>query len=162
MYDSRALANAILDQSDLLGIGLTNLSLQKVAYFCHGWSLAVHGSGLSKQDFEAWQYGPVLQNLYREFKSYDRRPIDSRCMRLDPSTGNRSVVDPISDPSALLIIQACVKFYGGLRAGTLVEMSHDPGGAWDACWREGEAINPGMRIDNVSIRQHFLQKSRPF
>ena len=60
-YDGRAVANFVLDFCDQHQRGITNLSLQKIVYFCHVWSLIEFDRPLVKQRFEAWQYGPVLQ-----------------------------------------------------------------------------------------------------
>lgn len=162
MFDSRAIANTIISIAGTNNIAITNLSLQKIAYFCHGWHLAAYGRPLCKQTFEAWQYGPVLQNIYREFKDCERAPIDRLCARVNPLSGERTVVPFIDDQPALAIIEACVMFYGSLRPGTLVEMSHDPDGPWDLCWNKIGGVNPGMRIENDSIETYFSQKQKPF
>ena len=68
-HDGRAVANFVLDHTDRLGASLTNLSLQKLVYFCHVWSLIGLHKPLIRHSFEAWECGPVLQYLYREFKN---------------------------------------------------------------------------------------------
>ncbi|MBB5766714.1 type II toxin-antitoxin system antitoxin SocA domain-containing protein [Xanthomonas euroxanthea] len=141
---------------------MSNLTLQKIAYFCHGWFLVAQGRPLSKHSFEAWQFGPVLQSIYRDFKSFDRSPITARCTALDPLTGERNIVPSIADADAIEVVRQCVSFYGRLRAGTLVEMSHDPGGPWDRSWNSSSEINPGMKIDDLVIRDYFAGMTRPF
>jgi len=79
-HDGRAVANFVLDVCEQAGREVTNLSLQKIVFFCHAWSLAVRKEPLVKHEFEAWQFGPVLQYLYREFKVAEREPIRERVL----------------------------------------------------------------------------------
>jgi len=39
MRDGREVANYVLDYADESGVSVTNLSLQKITYFCHVWFL---------------------------------------------------------------------------------------------------------------------------
>jgi uncharacterized phage-associated protein len=55
-----------------------NLTVQKIVYFCNVWSLIELGRPLIRHKFEAWEFGPVLPYLYREFKNYDHSPCGSR------------------------------------------------------------------------------------
>ncbi|ELC7323539.1 DUF4065 domain-containing protein [Stenotrophomonas maltophilia] len=162
MYDSRAVANTVLECAENRGLKITNLSLQKIMYFCHGWHMVVFGSPLIRQEFEAWQYGPVLQNLYREFKGFERKAIDGRCTQIDLETGARKVVEPVQKLEVYNLIDSCVCFYGALRPGTLVEMSHDPAGPWHDSWNYEGEVNPGMRMPNERIHEYFMQVTRPF
>lgn len=60
MRDGREVANYILDYANDNGIPMINLGLQKITYFCHVWFLISVGKPLIKQNFEAWEFGPVL------------------------------------------------------------------------------------------------------
>ena len=162
MNDGRAVANLILDIAESEGRDVTNLALQKILFFCHGWCIAKLGKPLVKQEFEAWQYGPVLQHVHREFKTFDRSPIKSRARKLDPATGERVDLDITLDEETREVVHAATVFYSKLRPGTLVEMSHVAGGPWDRAWNHGGTINPGMRLQNDEIEQHFKALKAPF
>ena len=92
-YDGRAVANFILDYCDQRGRPVSHTALQKLVYFCHAWSLVKLHQPLVKQKFEAWDFGPVLPYLYREFKNYDRAPVKTRATRIDPLDGSSRIVD---------------------------------------------------------------------
>ena len=77
-HDGRAIANFVLDEADCIAVAVSPLALQKIVYFCHVWSLIGLGKPLIKQSFEAWEHGPVLQYLYREFRLFGARPITAR------------------------------------------------------------------------------------
>lgn len=162
MNDGRAIANLVLDLAEEDGRQITNLALQKILFFAHGWSLAKLGLPLIKQDFEAWQYGPVLAHVYREFKNYDRAPIVGRARRLDPVTGQYVVAQAEVSPEMLNLLRKVMQFYGSLRAGTLVELSHAADGPWAAVWNHVGQINPGMKIDGSDVEAYFKRLTAPF
>jgi uncharacterized phage-associated protein len=116
--DGRAVANFVLDFCEARGRHITNLSLQKIVYFCHVWSLIEFKKPLLKHHFEAWQYGPVLQYLYREFRNFDDRPISGRAKKIDPATGKREVVQYGFDADTETLLKRIVDFYiaGGMCA----------------------------------------------
>jgi len=162
VYDGRAVANFVLDLCDSRGRPVTNLSLQKIVYFCHVWSLIELSRPLIRHTFEAWEFGPVLPYLYREFRNYDRAPIVGRARQIDPSDGKYCVVRYSFDPETESLLRQIAGFYSRLRAGDLVELSHAEGGPWHSVWNHGGKVNPGMKIDDVEIVEFYSKVSRPF
>lgn len=160
--DGRAVANYVLDVCQQGGRRVTNLSLQKIVYFCHVWSLIRLGRPLVKQQFEAWQYGPVLQYLYREFKAFDDAPITTRATGLDPHTGTRKVIPYEFDATTERVLREVVNFYSRLTAGQLVSLSHVDGGPWHEVWNHAGRVNPGMKIDNERIASFYGEFRAPF
>lgn len=160
--DGRAIANFVLDFCDERGRGVSNLSLQKIVYFCHVWSLIQLGRPLVKHQFEAWQYGPVLQYLYREFRNHDDRPITSRAGRINPDTGQKEVVPYRFDQETEELLGRVVDFYSRLRSSDLVALSHAKGGPWDEVWNHRGTVNPGMRIDESTIAEFYSKVRLPF
>lgn len=161
-YDGRAIANFILDFCEENSRAVTNLSLQKIIYFCHVWSLIELGRPLIRHQFEAWQYGPVLQYLYREFKNYDRSPIVGRAKRLDLFTGQKIIAGYGFDTATEELLRRVVDFYSQLRAADLVNLSHAQGGPWDRSWNHDGKINPGMKIDDNRIREYYSKVTPPY
>lgn len=58
------------------GSYVSNLKLQKLVYYAQAWHLALKGSPLFNEDFEAWIHGPVIPSLYHEYKDFGWHPID--------------------------------------------------------------------------------------
>lgn len=161
-YDGRQVANFILDICDGSGRTVSNLSLQKIVYFCHAWSLATLGRPLVRHQFEAWQYGPVLPYLYRDFKSFESSGITSRAAKLSPVSGRAEVVKydfPLEDDE---LIRKVVGFYSSLSPGTLVELSHVEEGPWSEVWNHGGKVNPGMKIQDGAIRDFYENALVPY
>jgi len=50
---------------ELCPSGMTTRKLQKLAFFCQGYYLAIFKSPLFKEEFQAWQYGPVCYELFK-------------------------------------------------------------------------------------------------
>ena len=159
-FDGRAIANCILDLAEDQGIALSNLSLQKVMFFCHAWHLVDTGQPLIKAEFEAWQHGPVLQYIYRQFKEFESKPIKTRAGAMNPLTGRSEVVHYEIDANTVERLKRVVSFYGRLEPWDLVDLSHIKGGPWDQVWNHSGRINPGMKIPNIAVREFYSQAAK--
>src|SRR4051794_36847985 len=82
-YPAKAIANYFLDLAEQSGKQLTPMQIQKLVYLAHGWNLAIKGEPLIAERIEAWTYGPVIRNLYDEFKKNGSRPIKQRATEID-------------------------------------------------------------------------------
>jgi uncharacterized phage-associated protein len=160
-HDGREIANFILDFCDTRGRKITNLSLQKIAFFCHAWSLIKLNKPLIRHNFEAWEFGPVLPYLYREFREFERSPITSRAMHIDPKDGNRRTVEYSFDSDTTQLLESIIDFYSRISAGDLVSLSHVKGGPWDHAWNHDGIVNPGMRIADEKIKEFYSTASPP-
>jgi len=162
-YDGRAIANFVLDFCESDGRSITHLSLQKVIYFCHVWSLIKLDRPLIKQKFEAWEFGPVLPHVYRDFKSFGDRPVSGRATQIDPMDGKHRKVEYNFDAESNSLLRTTVSFYSRLRPSDLVKLSHVDGGPWHKVWFHGGLINPGMKIDDAAISEFYSNgRSFPF
>ena len=154
-YDARAVANAILDVCDQQSFYLSNMALQKVVYFCHMHSIVERDLPLVKHEFEAWEHGPVVGYLYREFKSFGSNRITDRALALDLSTGNKAKATAIFDDQTTALISKYASLYGRVSAFHLSDLSHTEDGPWHTVWNHRGKINPGMRISNDAIKSFY-------
>lgn len=157
MYDVRDVANFILASAQVRSLEITNLALQKLLYFVHGWFFATYEQPLIKNKFEAWQYGPVQRVVYEQFKHLHNRPLNGvRATFLDPMTGNKVSREPeISASDAHLILSVLDK-YKDYTASQLVDESHVEDGPWEYVWSQAaDSIYPGMKIPDELIFMHF-------
>jgi len=160
-YDGRAIANHLLDVADKEGIEISNLALQKILFFCHVWNLVDTGEPLIKNQFEAWQHGPVLQYLYRQFRSNESAPIKNRATGLNASTGAQEIVKCDLPDSIKQRLSNVLNFYGRLKPWDLVDLSHVSGGPWDKVWNHEGKVNPGMKIQNEVIQKFYSKAVYP-
>ena len=91
---------------------LTHLKLQKLLYYSQAWYLALKGSPLFSDNFEAWIHGPANRSIFRRFKDYEYHPI-SECPTLPKL--------PLSIVKHLIQV---FKVYGGRSALELELMTH--------------------------------------
>jgi len=120
-YDARVIANYFLKLAERDGSKIFPLKMQKLVYLAHGWSLALRGEPLVKDDIEAWKYGPVVPRLYHEFKKYGATAIK------EPATTPVTEID--ADTKALL--KAVWKRYSKFTGVQLSALTHERGYAWD-------------------------------
>lgn len=94
--------------------GLTNLKLQKLAYYAQGFYGAIYDTPLFDEPIEAWTHGPVVPSLYHAYKQYGSSPIDA------PIDFQSS--DLNDDEMGLL--QEVYDIYGQFSAWRLRDMTH--------------------------------------
>ena len=157
MYDVRDVANVILEFADERRLELTNLALQKLLYFVHGWFYSIYEQPLIKNKFEAWQHGPVQRVVYDQFKSFKSGGIKGvRATYLDPATGDPVYREPIISVEHASVIYEVLEKYRRYTAGQLVDESHVEDGPWEYVWKQAEeAVYPGMKIPDALILDHF-------
>lgn len=54
---------------------MTHLKLQKLCYYAQAWYLAIFGTRLFDENFQAWLHGPVSPKLYQRYKQWGRFEI---------------------------------------------------------------------------------------
>lgn len=107
---------------------ISNLKIQKLAYYAQGFSLALLGKPLYAQPIEAWMHGPVVPELYHAYKQYGTNALPKPT---DFDHGKFS-----EDESELL--DEVYKVYGQFSAWKLRNMTHDEK-PWQQTYVEGEA-----------------------
>ena len=155
-YDARSVANLLLDEADRIGISVTNLALQKLLYFAHGFSLVQERKSLVVGYFEAWHYGPAHPTVYDAFKSAKGSPIRFRAERRDALTGKWTPLPKVDDQGVMRLIQKVLAGYGRSSTGRLVDIAHAKGAPWEFIVRKSEnSVVFGMRIPDDVIVAKF-------
>lgn len=147
MFDVIAVADTILRLAKARGLTITPMQLTKLAYISHGFYLANSGAPLFPNRVEAWQYGPVIPDLYRATKSLGRNPVPF------------GLIGPVEeapiDGEVRDFLDVVVKKYGRLSGPQLSYLTHQSGTPWDLVYTPNER---GIAISNSSIRAHYLSK----
>lgn len=120
------------------GDGLTNLKLQKLAYYAQGFHLAITGEPLFSNKIEAWQHGPVIPSLYHELKEHGKNPVHQ--------VGGGST-DNLTEEQADLLGEVFETF-GRYSAWALREMTHE-----EAPWLDH--IDERAEIPHNDLRRYF-------
>ena len=56
---------------------VSNLQLQKILYYIQGYSFAARDKEACGEEILAWQYGPVVREVYDFFSMYAAMPIEN-------------------------------------------------------------------------------------
>lgn len=161
-YDARMIANYLLDLSDSRGHPLSQAALLKILYFCHGWYLLWRKQRLSANDFEAWEYGPVVRVVRDSFKNYGRNPIRSRAKKFNVISGEFEEIPNIITMDDREFICKIFYYYSTFSTPQLIEMTHEKGSPWDRLWNTNHAVaRLGLRIKDEEILAHFMNAKRP-
>lgn len=148
---SLQLGGEIVRRAHAKGHSVSNLSLQKIAYFTHGWNLALFNEPLVTEQFEAWKFGPVLPTLYHSFKPFGSSAIPATHTFVE-------AIPPLEDASLeASLIDRIVEVYGGFSSFQLVELSHRADGPWYPVYHDDSTVNG--EIDNDMIRDYFVSLS---
>lgn len=54
---------------------VTNLKLQKLLYYVQGWHLGLFNTPAFADDFQAWVHGPVVPEVFHQYKENRWNPI---------------------------------------------------------------------------------------
>jgi len=95
------------------GDSISNLKLQKLLYYAQGFSLAFFDRPLFSESIKAWAHGPVVPQVYHDYKQYVSNPIPVTEVNLDNySTEVRDLLDEV------------YSVYGQFTASKLRDLTH--------------------------------------
>lgn len=142
MQKSATVANRFLELAWGQGSALTPVQLLKLVYIAHGWMLGLYGRPLIKEEVEAWQYGPVVPELYNAIRRYRSQPVD----------GLIEAGDAKLDDQEASIVDQVYKIYGQKSGPALSRLTHRHGGPWHLVYTPGSF---GDVIPNDVIEDHY-------
>ncbi len=119
---------------------ISNLKLQKLAYYAQGVCLAAYDKPLFVETIEAWTHGPVVPSLYHEYKKYGDGKIES---------SNDFDADKF-DAEATDVLEVVYSTFAQYSAWKLRNMTHE-----EPPWKTAYAKSPGSLISNSSMTSYF-------
>ncbi|MCV2445541.1 Panacea domain-containing protein [Acinetobacter bereziniae] len=145
-YTAMDVANYVVwivnkDPDSPLG-GLTPLKLQKILYYIATTYFKKFEKRLFPENFQKWQYGPVVKDVYYEFKPFGIHHIAKPKAILERNTGSglsftKKVFDPKmfeEDKDFIEVADAVVNKFIKWKAFDLVERTHE-----EDAWKEFES-----------------------
>ncbi len=153
-YEVGAVANFMIGRAKKNKHRLTHLKLQNLVYVAYGIRLASSDGGddrLFRQHIEARPPGPLVPELYHEFKRFGLRPI--RGWASDFDYERRKVIFPVvrdDDQLALHALNLTWSLHGDSSLVVLRKLTQRPDGPWE------RAISKHLReIPDEWIREQF-------
>lgn len=124
---------------------MDNLKVQKLLYYCQAVHLVLNGSSakpLFTDEIQAWQYGPVVTNVYHKFKKYG---LDSILIQ---KTRSNLAEDELQTVSMVL------DYYGKMSGTRLINKTHQ-----ESPWKNAYIPNKkNIVITNEAIFDYFKDK----
>ncbi|RFZ81516.1 DUF4065 domain-containing protein [Shinella sp. WSJ-2] len=160
-----AVANAFLDiqANDRSQFPLIDqMKLQKLVFYAHAWWLAHTGQPLFGDDIEAWPWGPVVGDIYGNFKEFARSPIQGKKARVLTRSENGPFMkfelpDP-PDTEVLSFLKNVWETHKGMSGVQLSNATHAPGEPWTIVKESYGTLDSKPRIPNTLIRDVFRSK----
>lgn len=129
------LAKYIVNKCTIDNKSISNLQLQKILYYIQKEFLKKDKQAF-EDTIEAWQFGPVVPNVYYYFCGYGAMPI-AASYEIELKGAEKSIIDKI----------VCEK--RELNPWDLVEETHKKDGAWDQTYRNGEGDKKLIPIELI-------------
>ncbi len=124
-----------------VGDSLSNLKLQKLVYYAQGFSLAILGKPLFREEIQAWQHGPVVAELYHSLKKHGSEPVPP------PENGINREEYPEEVRELLDEVYAV---YGQFSASKLRNMTHE-----ELPWKEAMGFGASFPISTQTMKEFF-------
>lgn len=170
-FSAKAVANYFLDlaksQDDH---SVSPMKMQKLVYFAHGWSLGLAGNPMIEEKVQAWPYGPVIPELYHEFKHFGNGEIVHYATDLNWGKDGVNIMDfeqvtpeiPNDEldgtQQARALLNRVWEVYKPFTPVQLSNATHQPQTPWDTINKQfGGKIPKNTEIPNDLIREHFAK-----
>lgn len=143
-YSGLAIADYFVKKALSKGEPITNMHVLKMIYFAQGFGFPVLDRRLIKDDFFAWQWGPVEVNTYKTFCKYGGNPITSI------SNKTNKELEHIEQNESLITFLDKIYQLRSINPFILSEKTHAAGSPW-------ANTEPYSVIDIELIRNYFMR-----
>ena len=148
-YPASLIAYAFVKKGIDEGKFVTQMKLQKLVYFAQGYHLAKYNTPLIEENFQAWKYGPVVPEIYEDFKLYGSKLITDTASFTPAGTDNKRY---LLDNTAIDSIQYTWNVLKDYSAMALSNWTHQPQTPWSRVYNPAEKATP---ISNNDIQKYF-------
>lgn len=158
MYPVLDVCRFIIEYSNQCEYGVSNLKLQKLLYFEQAYFLTgtEDGRPCFSEKIEAWDFGPVVPDAYRQYKQYGSMDIPTPDTYFDFDNNNiwdveRKKYDPVDirDEDKNLM-QTVIDGFARFSATDLVALTHR-----QAPWIDAYTPYKNNEITQEAIKRYF-------
>lgn len=140
-YKVLDVARYMIESAERNGTPLSNLKLQKILYFEWKDYYKEKGMRLFEESFHAWQFGPVVPEVYYEYFMFGAYPISRNLLE----SFDESIIG-IEDRQ---FIDTIIKTYAKYSVFQLVEETHKPDLAWDRTFKGGSGKRNVIPFEDI-------------
>ena len=101
MYKAMELSTYIVSKCIKEDCPISNLQLQKILYYIQKAFLN-RGDRAFSDNIEAWQFGPVVPNVYDHYCGYGAMPISFSSIKYDVAKEDKQLIDSIVESKRVL------------------------------------------------------------
>ncbi len=147
--NARIIAKILINKCHELDREITNLKLQKLLYFSQGHYMQENnGRPLFDDDFQAWAHGPVVPDVYSEYKGYSWFTLPKQ----------RNIEKISSEINEFLT--KLLENYGSKDGKRLEIISHDEKPWIDARGNLDPYAPSIIKITKESIKNYYISSSK--
>lgn len=141
VYNALDIARYIIKRCNFRNQAISNLKLQKILYFVQAEFLVTKNVPCFKERIEAWNFGPVVPDVYHYYKGYGAGNIP--VLR---TFANRTLISESDQELINGIVDECAQY----SASELVDITHR-----QTPWKSAYKAGFNQPISNESIKDFF-------
>lgn len=123
---------------------ISNLQLQKILYYIQYESLKQTSECVFYDEIEAWQFGPVVPNIYYYFCNFGAMPIN---IKFD------NYKDIVKDINNIEIVDNIVTMRREQNPWEMVKETHKDDSPWSIVFNQGEG-----KVISIKILKDYIKK----
>ncbi len=124
------------------GDTISNLKLNKLLYYAQGFHLSIFNEPLFPESIEAWAHGPVVADIYHNYKEYVSTPIPAEEVNFE-----------LFNPDKREFLNEIYCEFGQYSGWKLREMTHD-----EPPWADAyDEDTPDTVITNEALSDYFQE-----
>ncbi|MDN5686449.1 MAG: DUF4065 domain-containing protein [Brachybacterium sp.] len=136
-FDPSMISNNILKRAFDEDVPVSPMKLQKILYFAASeYAKRTRGRVLLAEQFQPWKFGPVLQSVYGEFKTYGGQQIRRYAKDAE---GRAFIIDEGADPDLASVLDEVWTATRDRTAFNLSQITHAAKSAWWDAWQKSDA-----------------------
>ena len=161
MYDVMDISRYVINYCNENGYDVTNLRLQKLLYFIQANFLVSKGLNYPcfEEEIEAWSFGPVVPEVYHEYKTHGNSqiPLITHFLVIDRQNflNSRFVNyrDPFENDEDRNLVNEIADECNTFSTSELVEITHN-----QKPWKAVYVRNMNNTITKASIYSYFMEE----
>lgn len=143
MYRALSVSSYIIERCHSQNRTISNLKLQKILYFVQAEFLVSRNQPCFAEQIEAWDFGPVVPEVYQEYKIFggSNIPVIGRVV-------NTAVISEADQELINGVVDECSRY----SASALVDITHN-----QSPWVDAYVPGCNNVISQRSIRDYFAE-----
>lgn len=130
---------------------VSNLQLQKILYYIQEYALQHLSRPLFEEKIQAWMFGPVVKEVYDEYKSYGSNEI----IFFDDDNNYSDYSDLLfgEEVDTKKEVDKIIEDVREKNIWDVIGKLHKKGGPWDQIYQEGKGLKQEIPTDLIA-RSH--------